>query len=127
MAKGLGMAQRKKAMLAALEKSLGIVSVASQSVGVPRETHYRWMRNDAKYAKAVEDLAEVAIDFAESSLFKQIKALSPAATIFFLKTKARDRGYIERRDVDVTSKGESVAPPKPPIAWTDEEDEGAGL
>ncbi|MCW5591044.1 MAG: hypothetical protein KIS74_02995 [Burkholderiales bacterium] len=107
-------------MLEALQKNLGIVTRAAEMSGCSREQHYAWMKKDAKYRKAVEELAEVAVDFAEASLFAQIRKQEAAATIFFLKTKARHRGYIERKEMDVTSKGEHIA--KPPVTWTDDEE-----
>lgn len=110
--------QKKKQMLDALRQTLGIVTAASEKTGIPRMTHYYWMTNDPEYKAAVDDLSEVAVDFAESSLFQQIRNQEASATIFFLKTKARHRGYIERKDLDLTSKGEHIA--KPPIAWTDD-------
>jgi len=113
--------QQKKAMLDALRQTLGIVTAACDKAGVSRATHYRWLAEDADYKAAVADLSEVAKDFAESSLFQQIRNQEASATIFFLKTKARDRGYIERKDLDLTSKGEHIA--KPPIAWTDDIEE----
>jgi len=89
----------KKAMVEALEKSLGIVTTACKSVGISRETHYRWLREDENYKKEVEALADVAIDFAESQLHKQIKEGNSTATIFYLKTKGKKRGYIERQEI----------------------------
>ena len=38
--------QHKKAMLDALEKSLGVVTTACKSVGVGRTTFYLWMNED---------------------------------------------------------------------------------
>lgn len=93
----------KKAMLEALEKSLGVVTAACKAVDISRETHYRWMREDAEYKAAVEELSDVAIDFAESQLHKQIKEGNSTATIFFLKTKGKKRGYVERQEVDVNT------------------------
>jgi len=93
----------KKAMLEALEKSLGVVTSACKTVDIPRETHYRWLREDADYKAAVEALSDVALDFAESQLHKQIKEGNSTATIFFLKTKGKKRGYIERQEVEVAS------------------------
>jgi len=93
----------KKAMLEALEKSLGVVTSACKTVDISRETHYRWMREDADYKAAVEALSDVALDFAESQLHKQIKEGNSTATIFFLKTKGKKRGYIERQEVEVAS------------------------
>ena len=86
----------KKAMIEALEKSLGIVSTAAKQVGISRDTHYRWMSGDEDYKAEVEELSEVALDFVESQLFKQIKEGNTAASIFYLKTKGKKRGYIER-------------------------------
>ena len=86
----------KKAMIEALEKSLGVVTSACKSVGISRETHYRWTREDPEYQEAVEDISGVALDFAESQLHRQIKDGNTAATIFYLKTKGKGRGYIER-------------------------------
>ena len=57
--------QHKKAMLDALEKSLGVVTSACKSVGIGRTTHYLWMDNDPEYKRAVKDVENVAIDFAE--------------------------------------------------------------
>lgn len=87
----------------ALEKSLGVVTAACKSVDIARETHYRWMREDADYKAAVEEIGDVAIDFAESQLHKQIKEGNSTATIFFLKTKGKKRGYVERQEVDVNT------------------------
>ena len=95
--------QHKKAMLDALEKSLGVVTSACKSVGVGRTTHYLWMDTDPEYKAAVEELSGVAIDFAESQLHKQIKEGNSTATIFFLKTKGKHRGYIERQEIQTTS------------------------
>ncbi len=78
--------QHKRAMLDALEKSLGVVTAACKAVGIGRTTHYLWMQEDAEYKAAVEGLSDVALDFAESQLHKQIKEGNSTATIFFCKT-----------------------------------------
>lgn len=88
-------AARKKAMIQALEKTLGIVTQAAKIAGIDRETHARWMRSDPAYKEAVDSVSDIALDFAESCLHKRIKDGSDAATIFFLKTKGRKRGYVE--------------------------------
>jgi hypothetical protein len=92
--------QHKKAMLDALEKSLGVVTSACKTVGIGRTTHYLWMDSDPEYKAAVDSIADVAIDFAESQLHKQIKEGNSTATIFFLKTKGKKRGYVERQEID---------------------------
>jgi hypothetical protein len=92
--------KKKQAMLVALEQSLGVVTPACKSVDIARETHYRWLKEDEEYAEAVKQLDDVAIDFAESQLHKQIKSGQTASTIFYLKTKGKKRGYIEKQEVE---------------------------
>ena len=89
----------KRAMVEALEKSLGIVTTACKSVGINRKTHYDWLHSDEDYKAEVESIEDIAIDFAESQLHKQIKDGNPTSTIFYLKTKAKKRGYIERQEI----------------------------
>ena len=91
---------QKNAMIAALETTLGVVTQACERIGVTRQAHYKWMREDEEYKKRVEEVENVAIDFAESELHKQIKSGNSTSTIFFLKTKAKKRGYVEKMEVD---------------------------
>ena len=87
-------------MLEALEKSLGVVTTAAKMAGIERKTHYRWMDKDSKYREAVDNISNVVLDFAESQLHQQIKEGNTTATIFLLKTKGKNRGYIERQEID---------------------------
>jgi hypothetical protein len=93
---------RKKAMLKALEKSLGIVTDAAREAGVERMTHYRWYHEDAEYKKAVDSIADMVLDFSESKLHKRIDAEDTTAIIFHLKTKGKRRGYIEKQEFGFT-------------------------
>lgn len=86
-------------MLIALEQSLGIVTTACIASNVPRATHYYWLREDKDYKAAVEDIENIALDFAESQLHEQIRNSDTAATIFYLKCKGKKRGYIERTEI----------------------------
>jgi hypothetical protein len=92
----------KKALLEALEKSLGVVTTACKQVGIDRSTFYRYYKEDEEFKIEVDDLSNVAIDFAESQLFKQIQDGNPTSTIFYLKTKAKKRGYVERQEIEHT-------------------------
>ena len=93
------MQQHKKEVLVALEASLGVVTTACKKAGIDRTTFYRYVNDDAEFAKEVKSIENVALDFAESSLHKQIQAGVPASTIFYLKTKGKERGYIERSEI----------------------------
>lgn len=92
-------AATKKALLAALEQTLGVVTTACKNVGCRRETYYKYYNTDAKFKAKVDELNGVALDFVESQLFKQIKKGEASPTIFYLKTKGKNRGYVERMEV----------------------------
>jgi len=89
----------KKKMIEALEKTLGIVTHAANMVGIHRDCHYRWMKEDSEYKAAVESVGEGVLDFAESKLHGLIDSGDTAATIFYMKTKGKKRGYIERQEL----------------------------
>jgi hypothetical protein len=99
----------KKAMIEALEKSLGVVTNACKLVGIARETHYRWIKEDKKYAEHVESIGDIALDFAESQLHEQILNGEVSSTIFYLKTKGKKRGYVERQELDHTTNGKEIS------------------
>ena len=99
---------KKESILEALEKSLGVVTMACKSADVPRSTYYKWLKEDEEFAKAVKDIENIALDFGESQLHKQIGDGNTSATIFFLKTKGKKRGYIERSELDLTSGDEPI-------------------
>lgn len=88
--------KKKNAMLVALEKTLGVISEACRLAKISRETHYRWLREDEEYKKDSEATKDLAIEFAETALHKQIANGNPASTIFLLKTLGKKKGYVER-------------------------------
>jgi hypothetical protein len=60
------------------------------------------------------DIQESAVDFAESSLHQQIKDKVPSSTIFYLKTKGKHRGYVEKQEIEVNDDSK-------PFTWFDNE------
>jgi len=90
-------------MLKALESSLGVVTVACKQADIPRSTYYKWLKEDVEFAKEVREIENIALDFAESQLHSQMKDGSTSATIFYLKTKGKKRGYVERQELDVST------------------------
>tara|TARA_R110002020_G_scaffold194059_6_gene394651 strand:- start:196 stop:549 length:354 start_codon:yes stop_codon:yes gene_type:complete len=94
---------KKESVLEALEKSLGVVTTAVKSVGIARSTYYKWLKEDEDFAKKVKDIENIALDFAESQLHSQMSNGNTSATIFYLKTKGKRRGYIEKSELDITS------------------------
>lgn len=99
---------KKKRFLIELAKSKGIISMACENTGIVRNSFYQWLKKDTAFKKEVENVNEQTIDFVEGQLFKLIsgakygdKIVPPdtAAIIFYLKTKAKSRGYVERQEL----------------------------
>ena len=98
--------EAKKKLIAALEKSLGIVTEACEKAELSRRQHYVWYKEDEDYRKSVDSIEGKYIDFAETHLKEQIEKGSTPATIFYLKTRGRKRGYNDT--LDITSDNEPI-------------------
>ena len=81
---------------AAITNSKGILAQAARVLGCTRSTIGNYIENFATVKAAFEEANETMIDFAESKLFKNIDSGDTTSIIFFLKTKAKSRGYVER-------------------------------
>lgn len=92
--------QQKKRLLDALEESLGVVTTACEKAKLDRKTFYNYYNDDPEFKKAADAIEDVAIDFAETQLYKQIKEGNPTSTIFYLKTRGKRRGYQEKQEVE---------------------------
>lgn len=64
-----------------------------------RSLVWQYIDADPELRELTDELTETFIDVAESQLFKLIREGQPNAIIFFLKTKARHRGYSERLEL----------------------------
>jgi hypothetical protein len=109
----------KKKFLDIFEQSHGIILTACKSVSMSRQTYYNWLNSDEEFKLACEEIQEDAIDFVESKLFEKVNGVttqsyntkgesviyeqppSDTAIIFFLKTRGKKRGYVERSEIDV--------------------------
>ena len=119
----------KKELIKTLKHFNGIISSACEAVGISRQTYYNYLADDKAFAEQVEEINEASIDHVESKLMEKINGVtvqagekvydvppSDTAIIFFLKTKAKKRGYVERQEVT----GADGAPLNPtPIGFTD--------
>ena len=118
--------KKKEFMLQCLKQSMGIVSHACEKADTARATHYDWYNNDQDYAAQVDAIQESCIDFAESKLMELINGAkhevatakgevlqvqdgpNPTACIFYLKTKGKKRGYVEKSELDVQGSGINI-------------------
>ncbi len=86
---------RKAILLKELKKTYGLITEACENLNVSRSTYYTYYNNDPEFAAQVDHIKESKTDFYETQLMKQAKQGNAASTIFYLKTQARDRGFIE--------------------------------
>ena len=91
-----------QSLLEELEKSLGIITPACKAVGIDRKTFNDWTKKYPKFKEAVDSILESQGDFVENKLLKLIRDENPSATIFYCKTKLKDRGYREGQDISIT-------------------------
>ena len=83
----------------ALREADGNMATVARKFNCHRSLVWQHVNNDPELRELTEELSETFIDEAESQLFKQIREGNTAAIIFFLKTKARHRGYSERLEL----------------------------
>lgn len=120
-------------LIAMLRKTGGNVSQVAAALHVSRTMVYNWIKADPELEDALEDVRESLLDNAETLLQQHILG-EPAldewgkqigwkrlpdltAVIFFLKTKGKTRGYVERmeqefnnRDVEIIIKAKQPKP-----------------
>ena len=99
----------KKRLIEALESSLGVVTTACKKAGVCRFTFYEYYNKDESFRESVDSIQDIALDFAESKLLENIKDKKETSIIFYLKTKGKNRGYIEKQEIDHTTKGDKIS------------------
>jgi len=112
--------RKKKAELLAAYGELGRVDLACQQVGVPRRTHYNWLRNDPAYSRSFQDTRKQVAQTLEDEAYRRavngtekpvtiagerevIREYSDTLLIFLLKGADPDR-YRERQSVEHSTK-----------------------
>jgi hypothetical protein len=102
--------KKQKDFLKVLKAKACNISASCEAFGIDRTTHYEWLSNPAypTYKKEYEGIKESLIDFAESQLLKNIQNGKEASLIFFLKCRAKHRGYLEKEEFKPDEKGWDV-------------------
>ena len=86
------------AMIEELKTNYHNISRACEKVGISRATHYEWINTIGQYKEDSDDIQDGLLDRAEEILMDRLDG-SDAALIFFLKTKGKKRGYIEKQEI----------------------------
>jgi len=89
----------KDVLLKHLEQNIGNVTLACNFAQCSRSTFYRYYNNDVEFKQRVDEIQELAIDICEAELWKLIKDGNATAILFYLKTKGKTRGYVERQEL----------------------------
>jgi len=84
--------KRQIEFLGNFEEQLGILSLALERSGVTRKEYDGWL-NNLEFKKEVIRVEELAVDFVENRLLQLINEGDLQAIQFYLKTKAKKRGY----------------------------------
>lgn len=112
MAKPVLMRESKKtAFPAMLQRNKGMITKTCQEMEMTKSTYYYWREKDEDFAARCDDVLEFTLDTVELALLDKIDKGDTTAMIFYLKTKGKHRGYVER--IEQTGKdGEPLNAPK---------------
>jgi len=103
---------RKPVFLELFTKNFGNIQLTCDAFHITRQCFYQHYKDDGDFRIRVDNIREGIIDFAESVLHRKIKEGSTPELLFFLKCRAKSRGYVERTEIDHTTKGEQIGIPK---------------
>ena len=92
---------KKGIFLEALRNNLGHISKSCVAANIARKTYYRWIDKDEQFKQDCDDVSEGLIDLVESKLLENINNNDNTCIIFFLKTKGKSRGYIEKQEIEL--------------------------
>lgn len=89
-----------KQVAEALRASKGMVYVAAERLGCSHATVYNYVKRFKTVADEIERADGVITDTAEIKLVQAIHNGEPWAIRYRLSTKGRNRGYVERQEID---------------------------
>ena len=95
----------QKRVLKCLEETHGVVTSACLKAKIGRTLFYKWCKEDEGFKKEVDEIQDATLDFVEGALFKQIEQGNITGQIFYLKTKGKHRGYVERQEIQQQTTG----------------------
>lgn len=87
-----------------LARNRGNVMAAAAKFGVTRSSVQALVAKTPSLQTVLADAREGMKDHAETALHRAIDTGEAWAVCFFLKTQAKDRGYVERQEVEATAK-----------------------
>ena len=105
----------KKLTIEQIEQALisngGWFTQAAKALSCSHQAISKRVQQSERLQQVVEDVKAQYLDLAESKLLKKIRDEDLGAICFYLKCKGKERGYIEKQQVDNTSSDGSMSPP----------------
>lgn len=92
----------KNAFLKEYKNNKCNISAACKKLGITRGTFYDWEKSDENFKVAVNEAIEGLYDSVEDKLQECINNMDTTAIIFFCKTKMKQRGYVEKQQLDLS-------------------------
>lgn len=86
----------------ALLKAAGNIADAARLLGCTRQTLWSRVQENKTLKAVCAEAVEETLDLAESKLVDQIKKGNLGAICFYLKTRGRKRGYVEKQEVETS-------------------------
>lgn len=83
----------------AIPGSGGIISTIARRVGCGWHTARDYVDKHPSVKQAYDDECEAVLDLAESKTIKAIEAGDMQTVRYYLSTKGRKRGYVERQEI----------------------------
>lgn len=74
------------------------ISKACKAIGISRQSYYNWLDNIDNFQSSINKANEGKIDFVENALMKRIEEGNVRAMIYFLSTKAKEKGYTTKTE-----------------------------
>lgn len=88
----------KRKFLSLYAELHGNISAICARIRINRATFYDWKDKDKTFSDRVDAAMEALIDHVEDQLHAAIDKKDIASIIFFLKCRAKNRGYVERQE-----------------------------
>lgn len=95
--------ETKRQFITAIKNQHGLLTLACKELNIDYNTYRKWYKEDPEFHEqvntALTQANEKTTDMAEGKLFQAIDRGEMTGIIFYLKTKGKKRGYIERQEI----------------------------
>lgn len=95
---------KAKEVEAKLRELAGNFAAVGRALGVTRSAVSLFVNKRPKLKAIAEECRETFVDNVESAIYKEALNGNVTAQIFILKTLGKDRGYIEKRQIEHSGK-----------------------